>query len=280
MLNLFQLLLARFGPVLTFLFLEGFSLFLIVRTNESQSKIFWSSANIVTGSIYQVVSGVRGYSDLKGQNRLLAEEIAKIRTQLAPSFYDNSLQSDTVSQRVDSTRLQRYTFVHAEIEKNSITTVNNMIAINRGSLQGIKPEMGVISSDGVVGIVRKVTKHYALVMSILHSQSKISASIKGSNFFGTLVWTGQDVRYLELQDIPKHTKIKVGQMVETSGFSTYFPAGIIIGKVEAVDLPSGESNYRIKVKLNMNMSSIRHVYVVNNLHQEELKQLEQDDKDE
>jgi rod shape-determining protein MreC len=280
MYSLFQLLLGRFGPILTFLFLEGFCFFLIVRTNESQSKIFWSSANVVTGSMYKVVAGVRGYGDLKGQNRLLSEEIAKIRTQLAPSFYDNNLQGDTVSQRIDSTRLQRYTYLHAEIEKNSITNLNNMITINRGSLHGVKPEMGVISSDGVVGIVRKVSKHYALVMSVLHSQSKISASIRGSGYFGTLVWTGLDPRYLELQDIPKHTKVKVGQLVETSGFSTFFPAGILIGKVEAVDLPSGESNYRIKVRLNLEMSSIRHVYVVNNLHQDELKQLEQDDKDE
>lgn len=274
MFSLLQRLLSRFGAVTLFLLLEGLSFALLVQANENPRRVFSSAVNALGAQVNGFSAWLGSFSELREQNQLLKEEVAKLRTQLAVSFYDNQIRRDTVNQQVDSSFIQKYRFQEAEILSNSISLRNNFLTINRGSSDGITPGMGVISSTGVVGIVRAVSPHYALVMSVLHSQAKISAAIRGKGYFGTLVWNGRDPRYLELQDIPKHTAIKVGDQVETSGFSVYFPAGIPIGKVTAVDLPAGESNFRLQVRLNLAMHQLRTVYIVENLHREELIQLE------
>ena len=174
----------------------------------------------------------------------------------------------------DSTHMQHYTYVPVKVINNSTQRRNNYLTINKGILQGVEPEMAVISSNGIVGIVKDVSKDFASVISVLHKNSSISARLSENGYFGSLIWDGRDPRIAQLTDIPHHVTIKEGMTVETSGFSSMFPRGIPVGKVLSSDIASGDNFHTIDVELNTDMNSISMVYVVNNLMRIEQRQLE------
>jgi len=268
-------LFSRFSPLILFLLLESVCMVLIVKNNDSQSQIFASSASIVSSAILQVQGSITGYIGLKKQIAAIQQRITELENQNPNAFYYDENQTDTAQLKVDSARLLRmYAYSPAKIINNSVTGKNNMITINRGRKHGIGPPMGVISEKGVVGIVRHSTEHFSSVMSALNSNFRISAAVKEKGFFGSLIWKGRDPRYLYLVDVPKHDVVHVGDTIETSGFSEIFPKGIPIGTVVKTWIAPGESNQQVKIRLMTNFSTVREVYVVKNLFQEELKALQ------
>lgn len=274
-------LLTKLGPAFIFLFLEGLCLYLIVRYNDPQREIYVSSANAFSGAVMSRYSRWSGYFSLERENQKLREQNAALLANQANAFYDNAdrMRSDTVLG--DSSEvLQLFTFIPAEVINNAITGKNNMLTLNRGRRHGISPPMGVITDNGIVGIVRQSTAHYSSVMSILHSQTRISAAIRNKGSFGSLVWKNGDYRFMRLEDIPRFNPIHKGDTVETSGFSSLFPKGVMIGTIEQFEVPAGESNYEIWVKLSADMSRLRHAYVVNNLMKKEFSKLKQQKEDE
>lgn len=265
--------LARLGPIFLFLFLESICLYMIVTYNDVQGRIFFSSANRVTGFFSGQVAQVRDYTALRKENQELVEEIIELRQKLGNAYYDNTASIDTAL--ADSTALPLYTYIDARVINNSINLKNNYLTLNKGEEHGIRPHMGVITGDGIIGIVRGVSPRYSSVMSILHSRTRITADIRNKGYFGALIWRRQDPRFMYLEDVPKHHFVELGDTVQTSRFSRIFPEGIEIGVVEDFRIPEGASNYEIKVRLHTDMGRLRQVLVVNNLMSREIEQLEE-----
>jgi rod shape-determining protein MreC len=273
--------LLRYGNFFLFAILEIFALYLVTH-NKKQNEIYQSSANRITGFFYDNFSSVQKYLSVQELADSLAKENAELRTQLESSKYviveergSVRFPLDTSTIRPDTAQkkdvLQLFTYVAAEVVKNSIARQDNYLTINRGSNHGVKQSMGVISPDGVVGIVTNVTPHYSQVMSMLSKRASISALIKRSRFFGPLVWRGTNPRYMTLEGIPKHAEVVKGDTIMTSGFSEIFPGELKIGRVSDYRIENGSNFYTIDVELWNDLSTLRYVYVVENKFIDELK---------
>ena len=254
-----------------FLLFEVLCVYLIVQNNTYQRASFINSSNALSASIYSSVNDFSDYLSLKKTNEMLANENALLRMQLKAAFYENKY--DTIH-RKDTTLRQQYTYIPAKVINNSVGKRNNYLTLNKGSMHGIKPEMAVISSTGVVGIVKDVSEHFCSVLSLLHKDTRISAKLSKTAYFGSLVWQGGNPQYATLMDIPKHVQLKAGDLIVTSGFSSIFPENITVGTIEKFEIKPGDNFYTIKVLLSTNFNKINYVYVVSNLYKEEVKQLE------
>lgn len=279
--NTFLQLLSRINHRVLFLLLLLIALFMIVRNNEAQGKIFLNSAGQVTGLFDSGANAIWSYFNLRRENEKLQHEISVLRGQLAKDQYNNQVSTDTLQKAIDSTSVQIYRYIEATVTNNSVDKPKNYLTLNRGRKHGVKENMGVITTNGILGVVRYVSEHYCIVMSVLHTDSRVSAQIRGKGFYGSLIWDGKDPSKVYLTDIPKHNKISSKEdVVETTGFSTYYPPGVAIGKVFYHTVPPGSSNHLIHVKLNANMASVRYAQIVVNVHAAEIKKLEARAKDE
>lgn len=279
--NTFLQLLSRINHRVLFLLLLLIALFMIVRNNEAQGRIFLNSAGQVTGLFDSGANAIWSYFNLRRENEKLQHEISVLRGQLAKDQYSNQVSTDTLQKVIDSTSVQIYRYIEATVTNNSVDKPKNYLTLNRGRKHGVKVNMGVITTNGILGVVRYVSEHYCIVMSILHTDSRVSAQIRGKGFYGSLIWDGKDPGKVFLTDIPKHNKISSTEdVVETAGFSTYYPPGVAIGKVFYHTVPPGSSNHLIHVKLNANMASVRYAQIVVNVHAAEIKKLEARAKDE
>ncbi len=265
------LFISKYNAFFLFVIFFVISLILMIRDNTYQRSATLSSSNVLIGRAYERINQFKSYLSLGAVNDSLVAENARLKNQLRSSFFDNKLVRKTVK---DSLLKQQYTYITAGVVNNSIHQRDNYITINRGSLHGISKGMGVIGPSGVVGIVWNVSKHYSTVRSLLHTGTKITASIAKSNAFGSLAWgeTSFDSEIADLKGIPNHVTVKKGQQVITSGFSL-FPKGILIGNVISSSI-KGESDLDIKVKLSTNFSTLQYVYVVINNLALEQQQLE------
>ncbi len=250
------------------------SLILLINNNSYQRASVWNSSNQVVGTAYERVNEFSSYLVLGKTNDSLAAENARLRNLLKSSYYDDSLRQVTVK---DSVLKQQYTYTIARVINNSVHQKNNYLTINRGSKHGIKKGMGVTASSGVIGIVLNVSKNFSTIRSLLHTETKISASVDGN--IGSLVWGegNYDSRFALLKDIQSHLKIKKGARVITSEFSL-FPPGTNIGYVTESDTRDGNSALNILVKLDTDFAKLQFVYVIINLLSEEQLNLEAQNK--
>ena len=250
---------------------------MIVKQGAFQRSIFLSSANVVTGHIYQTSSTITSYIGLKSENESLIEQLAEKenRIQYLETFlkeYHDSINIQTIlSETLD---LSHYSFYTARVINNTISRVDNFITLNKGRLDGLAPDMGVLSADGVVGIVQKVSDHFAVVLPILNSKFVLSCKIQRNNHFGPLVWDGTDPRYAWLNEYPKHVTFNIGDTIITSGYSDIFPAGIMVGTVVDSEKENNDNSYSLKVALAADFYSLKEVLVVNNKFQQEQFNLE------
>ena len=264
----------RYGGLILFLVLEGLCFYLVVQYNQKQKEIYVSSANTWVGTVYQRYDKFARYWNLSAVNDSLAKENALLRAQFRNAQFEATVRKDAITLQKDSF-VQQYVYQQASVINNSINLANNFITIDRGSNSGIRYGMGVIGSTGVVGVVRSVSPNFAMVMSILHKQTRISASVASTSYFGSMVWKGSDPRYLNLDAIPKHAIVHVGDTVQTSGYSNIFPKGLPIGLIETINESTGSGFLDINVKLFNDMSNIKYVYVIENLFDAEQKTLDQ-----
>lgn len=263
----------RYSTFFLFILFFAVSFILIINNNSFQRASALNSSNEIIGRAYEKIDYFKAYIDLNETNLTLAHENAALRALLKSSNYDNEVTSRTIR---DTSLQPRYSYIEARVINNSVNQKNNYLTVNRGSRHGIKKGMGVISSNGVVGIVLNVSPNFATIQSLLHSDTKISASLSKSEAFGSLVW-GQnavDPQYAVLKDIPNHVEVAKGEQVVTSGYSL-FPSGIIIGQVEETGILSGSSFLDIKIKLNNDFSTLRYVYIVTDKLSEEKEKLEE-----
>jgi rod shape-determining protein MreC len=266
----FFLLIRKYNFFIVFLLLEVASGILLVRNSTYQRAALISTSNELVGKVYTAYSNVTDYLVLGETNRILSAENARLRRADSVSFYDPSFRVLRVN---DTIGLQQYEYISARVVNNSVSRVNNYITLDKGSLQGIQPEMAVMGSNGVVGIVKDVSEHFSTVISLLHSSTKISSKIKKNDYFGSAVWDGENPQIAKLLDIPSHAQVKVGDTIVTSSYSGIFPRDILVGIVSGIGT-SGESFKEIKLKLATDFQKLSYVYVVRNLLKSERDTLE------
>jgi rod shape-determining protein MreC len=263
--------LSRNSFFLFFLFLEGVAALLLFQNNRFQRSEFLNSSNAASGSFYQLVNNATMYFDLAEINEQLAAENADLRRQLTGSkieiFGKNFIINDTVYQ-------QAYNFTEATVINSTVSKANNYITLNKGSFAGVEAGMGVIGPQGIIGIVKTVSTRFSSVMTVLHTQSKVSAKLKDQRYLGSLVWDGKDYQYGQLIDIPKNANVMLGDTVISSGYSSIFPTGINLATVTSIEKPEGKNFYDITVKLINDFKKIEKVYVVKNVLREEQDKLE------
>lgn len=267
MVNLLYFL-SRYGGLLTFVILELLSVYLLVRFNQPQREIYFNSSRYYTAWLMDKTDRLRHYASMAEVADSLASENAQLYTRLY-----SQLAMAPGSTEIDSL-LSPFTFVPARVIKNSINQPNNNLTLNKGEQDGILPGMGAILPNGVLGVVRTTTRHFCRVISVLNSQSYISAALRRNRAFGVLHWDGRRPDLLYLEEVPKHLDIHMGDTVITSGHSSVFPPGIGIGTVTGYHIPSGSNSFRITVKLFADLSRVNRAYIVKNRYWEELQELE------
>jgi rod shape-determining protein MreC len=270
------LLLWRYNFFLFFLAIEGFCFYLVYQNSHFHHATLVNSTNTVAAKINSALSAVTEYVNLKETNDALARQNAALKSLLPGVYYIDSVNRQSVN---DSLRHQQYRFMTARVVNNSTNRRSNYLTLDRGILQGVRPEMGVISAEGVVGIVKDVSDHYCSVLSFLHKDSRISARVKKNGFIGSMVWDGYDDRFGSLKDIAKHVKLAKGDTIVTSSYSKIFPEGVPIGVIDLVNAKTGDNFQEVKVRLSVSFGSLTHVYIVGNLMKEEQVKLEEGQKD-
>ena len=271
MFNLVQLFLKLSG-FFVFILLEIISFNLVVKYNQAQRGIYVNSVNRGTGFLQTTAASFRHYFSLDDENYQLARTNAKLLERLYNQGVD-TLGQDTAFYENE---YPQYTFQVAKVIKNTVNNHHNYFTLAQGADDGIEPHSGVITNNGVAGIVRKVGKRYSVAMSVLHRQTRISAKVKGLDFPGSLVWNTEEkkTRLFTLLDIPKHADVSVGDTVLTSGFSSIFPEGVMLGTIENIDLKPGNHAFEIGVTSKLDMANIQYVYIVKNLFKKEQEILE------
>lgn len=251
---------AKHGSTFLFLLLEVVCFVLIINYNSSQRSIYLNSSNIISGNLFSEKQRFLDFFSLSEQLDSLQQENARLmRRVLFHEGYGNAPD-------LDSTEFN-YTLIPAQIINQTVNSRNNYLTINKGSLDGVSADMGVMNKNGLIGIVQNNNTKFSRVLSILNSKSRISASIKNKGYFGNLVWKTLDVERMELEAIPTHASVAIGDTIITSGYSTMFPAGIQIGTIETFTTRKGASNYSITVKLNNDLSKTQRVFVIDNKSQ-------------
>ncbi|MES2829632.1 MAG: rod shape-determining protein MreC [Bacteroidota bacterium] len=269
----------RYNAFFFFIIFFTIGIVLTIKNNSYQRSVTVNSTNKVVGDVYTNLNVLKRYLNLSVVNDSLAIENAKLKTQILALQNIDTAKDVTVK---DTSGLPQYTYLSARVIKNSITSRNNIITINKGSLDGIETGMPVISPvKGVVGYIRDVSAHLATIESLLHQKSIVSVSIKKNNAVGSLLW-GEgnfDYRKAYIKDIPNHFKLSLGDTVVTSNFSL-FPVGIPVGRVSNTGISRGENFKLIEVLLLNDFSTLQYVYVIKDKFAKEQKALEAKTPDE
>ena len=260
-----------------FILLEGISFVLVVSFNNYQSAVMFTSANDMAGNIFEAISDVDRYFGLKdennslvGQNVRLMNEIEALKKELAG--YKDSTQLAGYMASGKSAKGFRY--MSARIVNNSYNRVDNYMTIDKGSADGLEPEMGVLNDNGVVGIIYQTSDNFSLVIPLLNSKSNINCRVKGTNSHSALHWEDGDARYSYLVDLPRYAVFEKGDTVVTSGYSSIFPAGIPVGTIDNLEDSEDGLFYRARVELFVDFTSIDNVYIIGNDGKKEQDALE------
>jgi rod shape-determining protein MreC len=275
----------RKKDVVVYLILLLFSLLLIINSNYFHKSKILLFSNSITNYTFDKFSFFNEYFELKKINSSLIDENLFLKSRLEKVSNNNN---------IDSLKNVIFKYKNAKVISNNLSSFKNHLIINKGINDGLKNEMGIINSTGIVGIINRTSKNYSSVMSILNIETKINAKVKRTSHFGTLEWDGLSNNYLLLNDIPETADIKVGDSIITGGMSLIFPEGINVGVVSEVinknkyndsllrlntnngkylDFEFRENYLNIEVKLHTNMNNLNNVYVIESLNREEFKNI-------
>ena len=254
------------------IFLEVLSLVLVINFNNYQKAKYLNSSNRITASIYNSFNSVVNYFELGKTNRELAHENAILKSFLQS---DPHIKFSPDSVIYDMSEIySAFRFISARVINNSVNKPSNYITLNKGRKHGISPDQGIISSDGIVGVITQVSESYSMGLSLLNQRWSVSAKLKKSDFLGSLSWRDNEYRVADLMEIPFHIELAHGDTIVTSGYSSIFPEGIMIGIIQSFERPEGGNYYDIKVKLSTNFKALTFVEVIDNLDITEIDKLE------
>lgn len=249
---------------------------MIVKNQEYQRSAFLSSSNSVVAEMYVWSNSVVEFFKLRAANDNLSEENTDLKNQIL------RLQNEVITlrpERKDSLHFRippeiQYEFISAKVINCSTNKIQNYITLNKGSLDGVRPDMGVVSDEGIVGIVKITNEKFSVVIPVLNPKVEINCKFKRTNYSGPLSWSGEDYRYANLKDIARHVELQLGDTLITSGYTSTFPEGIPVGYIEDFKIKESDAYYAIKVKLAVNFRTLSHVKIINYLNYSEQKDLE------
>lgn len=267
--NLLQLLWKN-NFLILFVLLEILCLYMIVQNQYYQRAVFINSSNNVVGNVLSKINSVKQYLFLTQKNTELQHQNAKLLASDSTSKFSLTTLKDT-SHNKDL--IQQYTYTVAKVINNSVHHSNNYLTLDKGSLNGIQRDMGVVGPLGVVGVVKEVSPHFCTVLSLLHIEWKINGKLKKSGEFGPVAWNGKPL-YANLEEIPTSARITKGDTIVTTSFSTIFPEGIHLGYITSSKIEPAKSTLSIEMKLATNFYSVGEVYIITNRLKTEQKELE------
>ena len=253
-----------------FAFLSIFCFILIYQSLNYQRYVLSGSVRVLSAPVYQVWSGVTKHFKLNYENEILIKQNQELMNLLSSSFIENKDTSYTAG---NLTKTAMYTYTNAHVISNSSGRKNNYLVLDKGFKDGIRNDMAVITPQGIVGVVNNVSEHFSSVISLLHTESRISARVLPLDYIGTVVWFGDNPQEVDLTDIPYHLKVNVGDSVVTSGYSLVFPKDIFIGTIKSITRSQNSSFYSVKVKLAVNYNHLHSVYVIKNEFRTEIDSL-------
>lgn len=258
--------LVKYSYWFLFFVLEAVSFVLLFQFNSYQGSVWFSSANAVAGKLYETTSAIESYfqlskinTELTQRNLYLEQRLCKLEKEKSDSVADSTMENSLLLKS-----LQPYRLIPAQVVNMKWGRKDNLLTIDKGEADGIKKDMGVVCGTGIVGIVYLTSAHYSIVIPVLNSQSNISCVIQGRGYFGYLHWTGGDISEAYVDDVPRHAHFKLYENVVTSGYSSVFPAGIMVGKILHVYNSADQMSYRLRVKLSTDFGRLRDVCVVDN----------------
>lgn len=259
---------------LLFLLLLGISLALTIQSHSFHRSRVISSANFISGGVYEKINTVNEYLNLKAENDELVLENARLKSLLF------NIEDTTKPPMIDSIKgVKPADIIVSKVIHNSYSTHENYLTLNSGSNEGVKQDMGVINSLGIIGIIDNTSPNYSTVISILNMKSQINAKIKKSNHFGSLTWNGKSTGYVQLTDVPRLASVRKGDTIVTGGQSVIFPENINIGVIDKYYTDPKTTFYTIDVKLFNDMTNLGHVYIIKSKGREELINLENKSKE-
>ena len=250
---------------LIFILLEVVSVVLLFQYNSYQGSVWFSSASAVAGKVYELESKMTAYLSMAKENEELTMRNLYQERQLDQlrRLYAEATKDTTAAELKELEFLSQYKLIQAKVVENSIHKLENLITIDKGRKDGVEPDMGVACGNGIVGVVYLVSDHYSVVISALNAaSSRISCAIRGRGYFGYLHWYGGDPSVAYVEDVPRHAKFKLGEWMVTSGFSSIFPSGVQVGKIEQVYNSSDGLSYKLKVRLSTDFGNVRDVVVI------------------
>lgn len=266
----------KYCYIFLFILFETISMILLFRFNSYQGSVWFSAANSVAAGINSTYSNVMNFfnleqinQELTAQNIALQRETEHLRQSLITATKDT-----TITEKLMREKLMGYNMVPATVVSNSAERSNNYLVIDRGEKDGIRPEMGVVGGGGVVGIIYLTGSHHSLVIPVTNRKSSISCRVRGQNYFGYLQWDGSSMLSAYVDDVPRYAKVKVGQAIETSGYSAVFPPGIFVGRVRTIRNSTDGQSYRLDVTLGTNFANLRDVLVVTTPYKAEIDTLQ------
>lgn len=258
--------LAKYNHWFVFVALEVVCFVLLFRYNSYQGSVWFSSANVVAGKIYEIDAAVKNYfsltkinEQLTERNLYLEQQVRRLSEQIKTSVGDSSWVEKTQAEV-----LKGYKLIPAKVITNSLDKRDNFITIDKGLADGVRKDMGVACGNGVVGVVYMTSEHYSVVIPLLNSKSNVSVTIRKRGYYGYLHWTGMAADLAYVDDVPRHARFALGDLVETSGYSSIFPPGIIVGQILHVYNSNDGLSYRIQVKLTTDFGNLRDVCVIDN----------------
>ena len=255
-----------------FILLETFCLYHIVINKSYHRSTFLNTTQVWSSGIYTFFDDLNQYLNLSVENKSLVEENAMLRKHLEAFLSVDVLPLGMV---IDSLLQNKFEVIPAKVINNPVNLIDNYFTVNKGSSDGVKPMMGVITNKGLVGVVKDVSDHFCLAMSLMNTQLEVSAKLKGQNQFGYIQWNGDKINETQLWNMSNHLKVKKGDTVTSTASSPIFPENTMIGIVDEVVAVKGKAYYDINIVLTNDIQQLHYVYLIENKFKKEQKLLEQ-----
>lgn len=277
--NLLQFIL-KYSNFLLFIALEIAALVLLMKNNGYQRSVWLTSANAVSGQVYSVAEEVGGYLRLGSENAALADENARLLAEIQrlENLLEPYAEKDSSLLYPECARYQYANkglrFIPAKVVNTGTGRRHNFVTINKGTRDGVEIDLGVVDQNGVVGIVSSVSERFAIVFPLVNDQMSLSCRLKGTSVVGPLEWDGVSSHYATLENIARHAEVHVGDTVTTSGLTTAFPEGLLVGVVDEAVLKESDAYYHIRVRLTTNFNALGYVQIVANEALREQQELE------
>ena len=268
----------RYGAWFLFVFYAAISCFLLFQRNPFQHHVYLTSANAVVSGVYDVAANVTGYRNLRDINADLQRRTADLESEvIALREHNRALRQQLLQDSLRTTdSLGRFRFILATVVNNSVVNPYNYITVNKGRLDSIQPEMGVMDQNGVVGVVNTVSDHHARIISLLNPNFRLSCKLRGNDAFGSLVWDGKSPYEAILEELPKQVRFHKGDTIITSGYSAVFPEGIPVGTIIGSTRGEDDNFNTLRIKLLTDFSTLSTVKVISNRDIADIRQAETD----